>query len=147
MIEHFLATDSTLFLIEAVTARDITGYTNFPQEHEVILQPGIKLYIVADSMEHTGGLHIVHLREVEVEQRQHRFPDTDTFFGFSWNLGFKIIRNHLVEATTPLRQSQQTFLPSIQTKTRPSHRRFVRSGSDCLGCGVRIGIQEDSGEE
>lgn len=68
MIEQFLATNSTLFLIEAVTARDITGYTNYPQEHEVILQPGIKLHIVANSMEHTGGLHVVHLREIKVDE-------------------------------------------------------------------------------
>jgi hypothetical protein len=66
VIEHFLAADSTLFLIEALSARDITGYTNYPEEHEVILQPGIRLNIVANSMEHTGGLHVVHLREVSV---------------------------------------------------------------------------------
>ena len=66
VIEHFVTADSTLFLNEASTARDITGYTNYPDEHEVILQPGIRLHVVANSMEHTGGLHIVHLREVNV---------------------------------------------------------------------------------
>lgn len=66
VIEHFLAANSTLFLIEALSARDITGYTNYPEEHEVILQPGIRLNIVANSMEHAGGLHVVHLREVNV---------------------------------------------------------------------------------
>lgn len=70
VIEQFLTENSTLFLIEALTARDITGYTNYPQEHEVILQPGIRLHIVADPMEHTGGLQIVHLREIEVNSYQ-----------------------------------------------------------------------------
>jgi hypothetical protein len=66
VIEHFLTTDSTLFLIEAMTARDITGYTKYPNEHEVILPLGINLDVVANSMAHTGGLHVVHLREIEV---------------------------------------------------------------------------------
>jgi hypothetical protein len=66
VIEHFLTADSTLFLIEAMNARDISGYTNYLNEHEVILPPGIRLQVVANSMQHIGGLHVVHIREVKV---------------------------------------------------------------------------------
>ncbi len=66
VVEHFLTVDSTLFLIEAMTARDITGYTNYPKEQEVILLPGIRLHVVANSMKHSGGLHVIHLREIDV---------------------------------------------------------------------------------
>ncbi len=72
IIENFLTANSTLFLIEAINARDITGYTNYPNEHEVILSPGIRLQVVANSMQHTGGLHIVHLRETKVGETQYR---------------------------------------------------------------------------
>lgn len=66
VIEHFLSADSTIFMIEAMNARNISGYTNYPNEHEVILSPGICLQVVANTMHHTGGLHIVHLREIKV---------------------------------------------------------------------------------
>lgn len=66
VFERFLSDDSALFLIDAMNARDITGYTNYPNEHEAILPSGICLHIVANSMKHIGSLHVTHLREVNV---------------------------------------------------------------------------------
>ena len=53
----------TVFLIETLNARNVMGYTNFPDEHEVILPMGTRFHIVANSMDFIGGLCIVHLRE------------------------------------------------------------------------------------
>ena len=65
-VEHFPLVNGTLFLTEVCNVRDITGYTNYPSEHEVILPPGMRLGIVADAMEDSSGLRTVHLKELTV---------------------------------------------------------------------------------
>jgi len=69
VIKSFLSiNNSILFLIEISTGRNLAGYTKYPNEHEVILPPATRLRIVANSMEHAGGLHVVHLCEVAVDE-------------------------------------------------------------------------------
>ena len=64
MIKDFLDVNSTLFLIEAANGKDVASFTNYPNEDEVVLGPGTRLRVVGSALEHAGGLHVVHLREV-----------------------------------------------------------------------------------
>jgi len=66
IIKDFLAseTTSTLFMIEAVHGKDISGYTNYSIEDEVLLCPGIQLRVAANPLNHAGGLYLVHLIEI-----------------------------------------------------------------------------------
>ncbi|CAF3082696.1 unnamed protein product [Rotaria sp. Silwood2] len=66
IIKDFLGSNSTLFLIEAVNGKDISRYTNFPSESEVILCPGTRLRVVSDPLDQPP-MHIVHLQEVTDE--------------------------------------------------------------------------------
>jgi hypothetical protein len=52
-------------MIEAKKARDISGYTSFPDEKEVLLAPGTELRVKSNALHHQGGLHVVHLVEVQ----------------------------------------------------------------------------------
>jgi hypothetical protein len=63
VIKDFLGPNSTLFLIEVVNGKDISRYTNFPSENEVILCPGTRFRVVSDALDQPP-LHLVHLREV-----------------------------------------------------------------------------------
>ncbi len=64
VIKNFLDHNSTLFLIEAINGKDVSGFTNYPNEDEVLLGSGTRLRVVSDTLDHIGGLHVVHLKEV-----------------------------------------------------------------------------------
>ncbi|CAF5172998.1 unnamed protein product, partial [Rotaria magnacalcarata] len=64
VIKGFVDINSTLFLIEAVNGRNIKGYTNFDNEDELILMPGTRLQVESNALNHLGGLHVIHLREL-----------------------------------------------------------------------------------
>ena len=64
VIKDFLDVNSTLFLIEAANGKDVASFTNYPNEDEVVLGPGTRLRVVGSTLDHVGGLHVVHLREV-----------------------------------------------------------------------------------
>ena len=51
-------------MIEVVHGKDISGYSNYPIEDEVLLTPGIQLCVAANPLNHVGGLCLVHLKEV-----------------------------------------------------------------------------------
>lgn len=55
--------DGTLFMIETINGRNITGYTAFPDESEIILGVGTKLRVADIGFEY-GNLHVVHLIEI-----------------------------------------------------------------------------------
>jgi len=79
VIKDFLSTDahSTLFLIEAVHGKDISRYTNYPDEDEVLLGPGIQLRVISNALDLPGGLNVVHLAEVH-DDRNELLPSTVT---------------------------------------------------------------------
>jgi len=66
VVQSFLGStnDSTLFMIEAVQGKDITGYTNFPNENEVLLGIGTELRVKDEGLQHVGGLRVVQLVEI-----------------------------------------------------------------------------------
>jgi hypothetical protein len=51
-------------MIEAIHGKDISGYTNYSIEDEVLLCPGIQLRVAANPLNHAGGLYLVHLIEI-----------------------------------------------------------------------------------
>ena len=63
VVKNFLGSVSTLFMIEAKTAKDISMYSNFPDEKEVILGLGTRLCVVNEPLDHST-LNVVHLREL-----------------------------------------------------------------------------------
>jgi hypothetical protein len=73
VIKDFLSsgTKSTLFLIEVAHGKDISGYTNYPNEDEVLLAPGTHLRVVSNALDHPGGLNVVHLLEVSDDNEEH----------------------------------------------------------------------------
>jgi hypothetical protein len=72
VVKDFLPSEtrSTLFLIEAINGKDVSRYTNYPTEDEVLLCPGIQLRVVANALDHPGGLNIVHLAEVSDDREE-----------------------------------------------------------------------------
>ena len=65
VVKDFMGSNknATLLMIEAKTARDVTGYTSYPDEKVLILRPGIELQVKGDISPH-GALRIVHLTEL-----------------------------------------------------------------------------------
>ncbi|CAF5221887.1 unnamed protein product, partial [Rotaria magnacalcarata] len=63
IIKDFLGSNSTLFLIEAVNGKDISGYANLPHESEVILCPGTRLLVLSDPLDQ-AAMCVVHLKEI-----------------------------------------------------------------------------------
>ncbi|CAF0740297.1 unnamed protein product [Adineta steineri] len=67
-IENFLGPNSTVFLIEAINGKDISKYTNFPAETEVILCPGTRLRVKGGSQDQTST-RIIHLQEITTHHK------------------------------------------------------------------------------
>jgi hypothetical protein len=73
IIQSFLGSgiNSTLFMIEAVNGKDVSAYSYYPNENEVLLTLGTELQVKSNTLKHHGGLSIVHLVELgddDVEQ-------------------------------------------------------------------------------
>jgi len=75
VITNFLGPNSTLFLIEAVNGKDISKYTNYPDEEEVILCPGTRLRVLGDPLDQPP-MHIVHLKEITDDDNDEEPPTT-----------------------------------------------------------------------
>lgn len=65
VVEKFLKSNGTLFLIEPLNGRDLNGYTAFTNEAEILLPPGSDFTVVAISSKCAENIHIVHLRELD----------------------------------------------------------------------------------
>jgi len=67
VIKNFLGNDksSTLFLIEAVNGKKVSGYTEYENEDEIILRMGTQFRVKSNALDHPNGSHVVHLVEVD----------------------------------------------------------------------------------
>ncbi|CAF3465837.1 unnamed protein product [Rotaria sp. Silwood1] len=97
IIKDFLGSNSTLFLIEAVNGKDISKYTNYPSENEVILCPGTRLRVVSDPLDQPP-MHVVHLQEVTDETEDQL---TTTF--------------HAMEVTSPSKTESISKAKTVQS--------------------------------
>jgi hypothetical protein len=68
VIKDFLGPNSTLFLVEALNGRSMSGYTKYENEHEIILPPGTRLRVVSNALDHEGGLHVIHSTELNDDE-------------------------------------------------------------------------------
>ena len=66
VIKRFLENDnnSTLFMIEAIHGKKVSGYT----ENEIILRMGAQFRVKSDLLEQSNGSHIVHLIEIDDDE-------------------------------------------------------------------------------
>ena len=67
VIKDFLGKgkNATLFLIEAVNGKRVSGYTEYENEDEVILRMGSQFRVKGNPLAQSNGSHIVHLVEVD----------------------------------------------------------------------------------
>ncbi|CAF1305259.1 unnamed protein product [Adineta steineri] len=67
VIKNFLGNDnnSTLFLIEGINGKKISGYTEYENEDEIILRMGTQFRVKCDVLEQSDSLHIVQLVEID----------------------------------------------------------------------------------
>jgi hypothetical protein len=67
VIENFLENDknSTLFLIEAISGKKVSGYTEYANENEVILRMGTQFHVNSNPLNQSNAGHIVHLIEID----------------------------------------------------------------------------------
>jgi hypothetical protein len=78
VIKDFLGNkkSSTLFLIEAVNGKKVSGYTEYESEDEVILRMGTQFRVKADALAQSNGLHIVHLTEIDDDNDEQNMTST-----------------------------------------------------------------------
>ncbi|CAF1234981.1 unnamed protein product [Adineta steineri] len=65
--------NSTMFLIEAVNGKKLSGYTELESEDEIILKMGTEFHVKCDAMEHPKGSYHVHL--IEIDEKALPVPD------------------------------------------------------------------------
>ncbi|CAF1391410.1 unnamed protein product [Adineta steineri] len=70
IIENFLRYNekTTMFLIEAVNGKKISGYTAFKNEDEVVLKIGTEFRVKSNALNHPNGSYVVHLIEISDDQ-------------------------------------------------------------------------------
>jgi hypothetical protein len=80
VVQSFISSgkNSTLFMIEAVNAKDISSYSYYPNEKEVLLGLGTELRVKAGTMKHSGGLNIVHLVQLSDDDDEELPKTIDT---------------------------------------------------------------------
>jgi hypothetical protein len=62
-VEPFLGEHGTLFAIETINGKDISMFSSFPDEQEVVLMPGTRVRAKFESLNYGDRLFIVHLKE------------------------------------------------------------------------------------
>ena len=67
VIKDFLGNEknSTLFLIEALNGKKVSGYTQFEKENEVILRMGTQFYVKGNPLEQKYNSYLVQLIEID----------------------------------------------------------------------------------
>jgi hypothetical protein len=63
VVEQYLNETSTVFAIDAVDAKDISAFSTFPEEQEIVLMPGTRLRAKCQSINFQSRLFLVHLEE------------------------------------------------------------------------------------
>jgi len=72
VVELYLGEKGTVFAIDATNGKDISEFSTFQEEQEVILMPGSRFRVKSKSLNFKNTLFIVHLEEepVSVENKQ-----------------------------------------------------------------------------
>ena len=83
-------------MIEALNGINISGYTAYEKENEIILPIGTKLKVKSDPLEQPNNSFLVHLIEIEDEHDQQEHLPSET--------------NHLHVKTTQKEKSKSKLL-------------------------------------
>lgn len=67
-VQPFLGETGTLFVIDAISGKDISTFSAFPDEQEVILMPGTRLRAKSESLSVIDRLFVVHLEEENLQR-------------------------------------------------------------------------------
>ena len=63
VVQLYLGPTGTVFAIDTIHGKDISMFSNFPQEQEIVLMPGTRVRRKCPSLNHADRLFIVHLEE------------------------------------------------------------------------------------
>ena len=72
VIERFLGhqQNSTIFLIESINGKKVSGYTEFENEDEVILRMGVEFRVKGNPLKQANGSYLVHLIQIDEDDDQ-----------------------------------------------------------------------------
>ena len=62
-IEPFLGETGTLYAIETINGKDVSQYSAFPNEQEVILMPGTRIYLKSEPLQVNNGPLMLSFQE------------------------------------------------------------------------------------
>jgi hypothetical protein len=67
-VQPFLGESGTLFVIDAIYAKDISTFSAIPDEQEVVLMPGTRVRHRYNSLNFINRLFVLHLEEVNPQR-------------------------------------------------------------------------------
>jgi hypothetical protein len=70
VVELYLGETGTVFAIKSRHGKDISSFSTFRVEREVVLMPGTRLYVKSDALNFKDRLFIVHLEEVHQSMQE-----------------------------------------------------------------------------
>ena len=68
IIQGYLGRSGTLFAIHTINAKDITAFSAFPDEREVVLMPGTRLRVKYKPLDFIDRLFVLHLEEISSQK-------------------------------------------------------------------------------
>ncbi|CAF1117343.1 unnamed protein product [Adineta steineri] len=74
IIQPFLGDKGTLFIIETINGKDITMFSAFPVEQEIVLMPGTRLRVKSSSFNHIDRLFVIPLEETDLQNESQSTP-------------------------------------------------------------------------
>ena len=89
VIKGFLTRSYTIFMIEAVKGKDISRYSSYPHEKEVLLRPATRLRVVANALD-SPSIHLVHLKEIS-DQSQPSQPASTVIKSTTTSSTFEVL--------------------------------------------------------
>jgi hypothetical protein len=68
VVESYLSDTSTVFAIDTIHGKDISAFSTFPDEQEIVLMPGTHLRARCRSLNYQKGFFLVHLEEENLQR-------------------------------------------------------------------------------
>lgn len=71
VVERLLGVQGTVFAIDAINAKDISAFSVFQDEQEVVLMPGTRLHVKSHSLNFDNRFYLIHLEEENLQKLVH----------------------------------------------------------------------------
>ncbi|CAF1474544.1 unnamed protein product [Adineta steineri] len=75
VVEQYLSSTGTVFAIDAIQGKNISAFSAFPEEQEIVLMPGTRVSAKCLPLNIDSRFFIFHLEEENL-QRPHIYPHT-----------------------------------------------------------------------